>query len=71
MYKTEGSSLNLNKYNSGRRRTECAQENINLFQEKLIKNSRISARKNGLDISKSTFNWMINAIWSGILISGK
>ena len=56
MYKTEGSSLNLNKYNSGRRRTECAQENINLFQEKLIKNSRISARKNGLDISKSTFN---------------
>ena len=55
-YKTEGSSSNLNKYRSGRRRTERTQENINLPQEQLIKDQRISARKNGLDISEKTFN---------------
>ena len=54
-YKTGGSSLNLNKYHSGRKRTERAQENINLLQEKLFEDQRVSARKNGLDISKSTF----------------
>ena len=58
-YQTEGSSLNLNKDRSGRRRTECTQENINLLQEKLIENLRILASKNGSDISKSTFNRII------------
>ena len=58
-YKTEGSSLNLNK---DRRRTERTQENITFFQEKLIEDPRISARKNGLGISKSTFNRITNAI---------
>ena len=48
-YKTEGSNLNLIKG------TELTQENINL-QEKLNEYPRISARKNGLDNSKSTFN---------------
>ena len=37
-------------------KTKIAQENFNLIQEKLIEYPRISARKNGLDISKSTFN---------------
>ena len=55
-YKTERSSLNLNKDRSGRWKTERAQENINRLQEKLIENPRILARKNGLEISKSTFN---------------
>ena len=55
-YKTEGSSLNLNNDTSGCRRTERAQENINHLQEKLIEDPRISARKNSLGISKSTFN---------------
>ena len=31
-YKTEGSSLNLYKARSGRKRTEPTQENINLLQ---------------------------------------
>ena len=35
-YKTEGSSLNINKDSSGSRGTERTQENINLIQEKLI-----------------------------------
>ena len=53
-YKTEGSSLNLNKESSGRGRTEQSHVNINLFQENLIADARISDRKNGLEISKST-----------------
>ena len=32
------------------------QDNINLLQERLIEDPRISATENGLDISKSTFN---------------
>ena len=44
-YKTEESSLNLNKDRRGRKRTE-----------KRIEDPRISARRIGLDISKSTFN---------------
>ena len=34
----------------------CVCGNINLLQEKLIEDLRISARKNGLAIIKSTFN---------------
>ena len=54
-YKNKGSSLNLNKVRSSRKRTERTKKNINL-QEKLINDPRISARNNGLDISKTTFN---------------
>ena len=32
------------------------QDYINLLQKKLIEDPRVSARNNGLDISKSTFN---------------
>ena len=41
-YKTEGSRAYIGK--------------INLLQEKLIGDPRISSRKNALDISKTTFN---------------
>ena len=50
--KAEGSRLNINKDRSGRRRTERTQENINLLQEKLIRDPKISARKNGLDMRR-------------------
>ena len=49
-YKTEGSSLDLNKDRSGCRRTERTQKNVNLLQKELIEDPRISARRNGLDI---------------------
>ena len=55
-YKAIGSSLNLNKDHSGPGRRERTQEKNSLLQEKLIDNQKISARINGLDISKSTFN---------------
>ena len=49
--KIEGScSLNLNKDCSGRRRAERTHEDINVPQEKLIENPRISAEKNSLGI---------------------
>ena len=42
-YKTEGSGLSLDKDCLGCKRREHTQENINLPQEKLIEDLRISA----------------------------
>ena len=50
--------MNL-KDSSGRRITKRTQENINLLREKIIEDLRISARKSGLEISKSTYNRII------------
>lgn len=58
-FKTEGTTSNLNRERSGCRRTERTRENINRVREKLIENSKISTRRNGLDISKSTFNRIV------------
>jgi len=58
-FKTEGTTLNLNKERSGCRRTERTPENINLVREKLIETPKITTRRNGLDISKSTFNRIV------------
>ena len=55
-YETDRYILILNKYLSGRRNTRRKHENINPLHEKLIEDQRISARKNSLDISKSTLN---------------
>ena len=56
-YKSEGSSLNLNKDLSGCRK------NINILQDKRIDDPRIYDRKNGLDISKSIFNRITKWEW--------
>ena len=58
-FKTEGKTSNLNRERSGCRRTERTRENINRVREKLIENPKISKRRNGLDISKSTFNRIV------------
>lgn len=55
-YRTEGSSLNLNRVRSGCRRTKRTQENVNIFQEKIIEDPKKSTRKYDLDISKNIFN---------------
>ena len=54
--KTARSYLHQNKDRSGRKRTEHLLKNINLLQEKLIEDPRITTRKNGLNISKITLN---------------
>ncbi|KAF2353348.1 Protein of unknown function DUF4817 [Trinorchestia longiramus] len=55
-YKTEGTSLNLNKGRSGRKSTEQAPENVEIVHQALLANPDIPSRKNGLGKSKSTFN---------------
>ncbi|KAF2351096.1 Protein of unknown function DUF4817 [Trinorchestia longiramus] len=59
-YRTEGTSLNLNKGRSGRKRTsERSEENVRIVQGALTENPQISARKSGFDVTKSTFNRII------------
>ena len=47
--------MNLNKNRTGRKKTARTRENINLVLEHLLEDSKISARRNGLDLSKDTF----------------
>ncbi|KAF2349663.1 Protein of unknown function DUF4817 [Trinorchestia longiramus] len=58
-YRTEGTSLNLNKGRSGWKRTGRSEENVRIVQRALTENPQISARKSGLDVTKSTFNRII------------
>ncbi|KAF2351688.1 Protein of unknown function DUF4817 [Trinorchestia longiramus] len=58
-YRTEGTSLNLNKGRSGRKRTGRSEENVRIVQGALAENSQISARKSGLDDTTFTFNRII------------
>ena len=55
-YSNAGTSLNLNKGNSGRRRTTRTEENIAAIRALLEENPRVSARRNPIDISSSSFN---------------
>ncbi|KAF2344017.1 Protein of unknown function DUF4817 [Trinorchestia longiramus] len=58
-YRTEETSLNLNKDRSGRKRTGRSEENVRIVQGALTENPQISARKSELDVNKSTFNRII------------
>ncbi|KAF2356955.1 Protein of unknown function DUF4817 [Trinorchestia longiramus] len=58
-YKTEGTSLNLNKGRSGRKNTERAPENVEIVHQALLANPDTSSRKNGSGKSKSTFNRIV------------
>ncbi|KAF2355747.1 Protein of unknown function DUF4817 [Trinorchestia longiramus] len=58
-YRTEGTSLNLNKGRSGRKRTGRSEEYVRIVQGELAENPQISARKSGSDVTKSTFNRII------------
>ncbi|KAF2348469.1 Protein of unknown function DUF4817 [Trinorchestia longiramus] len=60
-YRTEGTSLNLNKGRTGRKRTGRSEENVRIVQGALTENLQISARKSGLDVTKSTFNRIITS----------
>lgn len=59
-YAATGTSLNLNKGNSGRRRTARSAENVqavrDVMQNQLQDGQRISSRRNGLGLTQSTFN---------------
>ena len=51
-----GGSLNRNRGNSGRPRTACSQQNFPRVRRSLRRNENISSRRNGLGISRSSFN---------------
>ncbi|KAF2345963.1 Protein of unknown function DUF4817 [Trinorchestia longiramus] len=58
-HRTEETSLNLNKGRPGRKRTGRSEENVRIVQGALTENPQISARKSGLDVTKSIFNRII------------
>ena len=51
-----GTVLNQNTVNSGRSRTARTARNVNLVEQALINNPHVSSRRNGLGLSRSTFN---------------
>ena len=55
-YLNSGTSLNLNKGNSGRRRTARSAENIDAVRHLLQANPHVTARRNPLPISRAGFN---------------
>ena len=59
-YRSTETSLNRNVGNSGRPKTGRTQENIQRVQELLETNPHLSCRRNGLAISKDTFNRVVN-----------
>lgn len=56
---TEGTCLNLNKGRSGRTRTGRTMENIALVRQSLLENGQRSTRRNGLGLSRCTFNRIV------------
>ena len=55
----EGTCLNVNKGRSGRRRTARTAENIELVRESLTENGQRSGRRNGLGLSRATFERIV------------
>ena len=55
-YKTHGTSLNRNKGNSGRKISVRTDEQIEEIRELLIVSPKVVSRRNGVGISKTTFN---------------
>ena len=58
-FNNEGPTMNLNKNRSGRKKTARTRENINLELEHLLEDPKISARRNGLDLSKDTYQRIV------------
>ena len=55
----EGTCHNLNKGRSGRRRTARTAENIELVRQSLTENGQRSGRRNGLALSRTTFQRIV------------
>lgn len=58
-YERNGTSLNLNKGNSGRRRTGRSAVNIQLVRAAFTANPNLSTRRNGLNLPQTTVNRII------------
>ena len=55
-YQEHGTSLNRNAFNSGRPRTARIPQNIELVRQAMQENPRVSIRRNGTGLPRSTFN---------------
>ena len=58
-FQTHGTVKNLNSGNSGRRKTVCSAENIELVRAALEENPTLTTRRNGLNISQKSVNRII------------
>ena len=58
-YRTHGTSLNRNQNNSGRRRTARSVQNIRRVRRSLQRNGNVTSRRNGLNLSRSSFNRIV------------
>ena len=58
-YQAHGTSLNMNKGRSGRRKTARRAVNIRRVRRSLNRNGSTSSRRNGLSIPKSSFSRII------------
>ncbi|KAF2365776.1 Protein of unknown function DUF4817 [Trinorchestia longiramus] len=58
-YQQEGTSRNLNKGSSGRKRTARSEENVENVRNLLRQTSQASVRRNGLPLTKSSFNGIV------------
>lgn len=59
-YQQNGTSLNLNKGRSGRRVTARTPENIQLVRDALNTNPQISTRRNGIPVSRRSFQRIVH-----------
>lgn len=59
-YQESGTSLNLNKGRSGRRVSVRTPENIQLVRDALNRNPRISTRRNGVPVSRRSFQRIVH-----------
>lgn len=58
-YQQNGTSLNMNKGHSGRRRSSRTPQNVNLVRNTLVANPRVSIRRNGVPVTRSTFQRIV------------
>ena len=70
-YERSGTSLNLNKGNSGRRRTATSVQNVDVVRVLLENNPNINARRNDSGLSRASFNRITKHIYAGIHILSK
>ena len=66
-YSNEGTSLNLNRGNSGITRAACSTKNIDAVRDLLEQNPHVSARRNPIPISRSSLNRImtLEIKWNG------
>ena len=61
-YKEHGTSHNRHKVNSGRNKTARSLENVERVRRSIQRNGRVSSRRNGLEMSRRTFDRIVHEL---------